>query len=230
MRKRVRDWPIMVFSYGILPSFLKEKVALDILKEEACRMNELWNKLVGIGRRYLETYSLNLEEDPAVAPLVDQRKEIESALEETDKQIKQLRIKLRTKKHPALNELEKEKKELRKQLGEIKTSIREAKKQVREKYREIFSQMEEEVKEAVKEAPLYWCNKEVVRDKFWTAWRGVKKGNIPKFHRFDGKWCLTWRFTGGGLPVRETFRKIFSGTIPPEVYELPTRKGTKWPP
>jgi hypothetical protein len=227
MRERARNWPVMVFSYGILPSFLKEEAAINILKEEAYRMNELWNKLVEIGRKYLETYSSNIEEDPAIAPLISQRKEIENTLEETDKQIKQLRIKLKTKKHPALAELEEKKRELRRQLREIKASIRETKKQVKEKYREVFAQMEEEVKEAVKKAPLYWCNKEVVRDKFWAAWRGVKNGNIPKFHRFDDRWCLTWRFTGGGMPVKDAFRKVLSGIVPPEVYKLPTKKRNK---
>jgi len=224
-RKRLRnDWPVIVYSYGVLPSFIKEHPKW--LEEEARNMHQLWNKLVEIGRYYLDKYGMVIEGDPEIAPILQKKRELEENINNITKEIKELRKKLRVKKHSDINFLLKEKKKIESELKEIRKILREKKKKIKGKYNKIFEEMRKKVDVTVKEAPLYWGNKEVIRDRFFTAWVGVKRGHLPKFKRFDGNWLFTRRFSGG-ISVLEVLKKYFDRVPPEEAYNLPTRKRNK---
>lgn len=226
-RRRLRDWPVTVYSYGVLPSF--KQTAPDWLKEEAFTMNRLWNDLVAIGRRYLDKYRQNLDEDPRLAPLAQERNELSAEIEEVTKRIKRLRQKLRKRTAPEIEALLKEREALQERLKAVKAHYRTIKPYVAEERKALWREMEEEVNRKLKEyyPRMYWANWEAIRDRFWTAWRKGKQGGFPKFHSLNGNWTFTWRFQQGGKPVKSLVGKVIDRIPPEEVYSLPRRKRHK---
>ncbi len=229
-RKRMRDWPIVVYSYGVLPSFIRNRPKW--IEDEAFYMNCLWNDLVEISRRYREAYRTSLDEDPCLKPLALKRNELQEQIEDLTRQIKKLRQKLRTRKHPQIDDLAAKRKELQAELREVRKEYSEKKREIREEYSEIWRRMEKEVEEKIKEYAdrLFWADREVIRDRFWTAWwKAVKEGRELRFKSFGDRnsWTVTWRFQKGGLPVKDLVGRIVDRFPPEEAYSLPKRKRDK---
>ena len=226
-RKRARDWPIIVYSYGVLPRGVRKLEEDEFLRREARAMNDLWNEIVEIGRSHLQRYDELLAQDEALKPLRERMEELKRRVEELGEEKKRLRVKLRTRKHPDLDRLEERRKKFLRELKEVRKEYREKKKEVKGKYRDLFREMHALVDRKVKEAPLYWGNKESVRDRFLNAWSRLRvTGRPPRFHRFDGDWLFTKRFSGG-IPVSEAQEKFLDKVPPEEAYDLPTRKRAK---
>ena len=226
-RKRLRDWPVIVYSYGVMGSFARNEP--EWFADEAFTMNRLWNELVVIGRKYLEKYSLDLDGDPRLTPYAEERDRLKAEIDELTERIKKLRQKLRTRKHPSIAELQERKRELQTRRREVNEKYREIKATLKEEYKHVWKEMEEEINRKLKEfyPKMYWGNWEVVRDRFWTAWRKVKQGTPPRFHRFDGNWTMNWRYAGGGVPVPNLLGRVLDRFPPEEAYSLPTRKRAK---
>ena len=187
MRKRKREsWPVVVYNYGVLPRGFIDNLP-DWIEEEARKMNILWNRLVEISKEYFERYRSTIDEVPEVKEVKEKVEELEEKAGEALAQVKRLRKKLRTKKAPVIQEWEKKRKELLQLLKEKRKELREKRKQVRDRAREVFREMEERINQEVKIFDLHWANREVVRDKFWTTWKKVKKGI---FHGLKGSMVI----------------------------------------
>jgi len=223
MRKRKRDWPVVVYSFGILPRGFLDAMP-DWIEEEARKINSMWNRLVEISKQYFEEYRKVVDSDPEVAAIKRNVDKLEAESKELLKRIKELRMKLRTKKAPEIAELEKKRKEIQIKIREEKKILKEARKKVRDKGKKIFEEMDKRMRLEVWNSDLFWGNKEVVLDRFRVAWKKVKEGHFPRFHRFNGNWSLTYRFQQGGMPVEEFQRKFFDRIPSPEDFAVRGRR------
>lgn len=184
-----------------------DKVLPKEVMEEAFQMNRLWNRFIEISNENREAYQTFISSEADVKPLQEQFDILQSRIDEEYAELKNMRIKYRTKKTegPLKEYADRykatvdEKKAL---WGILKEKKAEARARMNDALYALTAEMKKKTvavwKNSYQSRALYWANANAVSEAFWTAWRtGIKKNALPKFHGFDGNARFCLQFIGG---------------------------------
>jgi DNA repair exonuclease SbcCD ATPase subunit len=186
--KKLRDWPVMNFSYWIKPEGETPQVVWD----EAKKMNNLWNCFVEENKKLQEEYRALYDDFPVIKTLKDELEEAKSKYNEAYNLLQEMKKKHRTKNAPVLTSykdnvknLLNNKKELSGKLKEAKEDIRksdewkkkdELKAELRDKESKIFKTLYRRFRDE----GVHYGNINEVNDRFRNAKsRGVKNWRLP---------------------------------------------------
>ncbi len=206
MRKRIRDWPITVYQYGIRLPFQSFKDLPLPVQQEADHMQALWNQMVDVFDAYLKDKDTILTSVPDVAQAQAQLNQAVQTLQEARSKLMKARQALRTKHHEQLLPLQDEIKRSRQLMNENAGRLKDMKALARSsrttQLRELTQRLNTQLTRLKSTCPISWTHKDIVLERFYQTLKRLKGGGgAPKRRTQEPDHVhFVQRYTGGGIP------------------------------
>ena len=213
-RRRLRDWPICVYTYGtrLGPEACRERWPAALAQVIEAQ-HALWNTCVTLFETNREHYEALLTSQEALAPLKTARDEAQQTLDAARQAEKAARQRFRRRQHSEAQMLRRAVEAAQDIVQRTRQAHRDAvqahQAHLKPQLAALLTQLWQDVQEAGQAAPLAWYNERQITDSFrHTVERFLKRqGGPPQRKRAITQAHLTYHFTGPPL----TWEQLLGG-------------------